>query len=807
METIIFDVKVNTNNAATDVKKVGDSVKGLKSEGENASKSFTNLRTELKKLNIQLQNLDPASEAFKVAANRAGEIKMAMRDVGDAISDADPEKSFGKFVRGAQAAANGFQIVTAAQGLFGTESKKTQEALLKVQSALALTQGLSQFKEMKNDLLDVASSIRNVVVKAFAGLSTATAAQAVANGTATITQRALNAAMNANPILILVGLITLAAGALFAFSNKTKEADESQKALNDTATKTRANGEIEIKTFNSQIEALKKLKTGSEERAIAIKKINDQYGTTLKNLTDENLFLKQVNITQKDYVDGAKNRILMKINEAKIESLLTESQMKNEKSKYAASKANEILDKNDTLRKQLKGKSELEILNSTFVSEEGLEYQRLLLLSRTSKEEADILNKRADNALNINAKLITKETAQQKIAREKEAADLLNDNAKNLKAQKEAAAKQNEQTQKENDLKKQQATKEQLEFNRKVIDLTHANILDADFREKTILDEKHRRELEDLRNQYDAKFKLTEKYKNLEDQLTIQQGIENKALTDKQTLEKETKDKETNDKKTAALNAMAKAQIENDIRILEKNFQDTQTKKLELEALDFEQKKAAADLILKQKQEDNKLDFEQKKLAILENNAEILAIDSQHAANVEAITEESKNRQIQIDQTLFDAKLEIANSIGNIFGALSGLFEKNIAAQKTFAIAELAVNTATAYMQGFDIAQKSAKATGPAAAFTFPLFYASQVGAILSAVGKAKSILKAGPSVSAPTIPSATKGGGGVNNAISDNNQGEQTSQNVIKVVVLDSDITKQQQQTTKVKAVSTIIG
>ena len=444
--------------------------------------------------------------------------------------------------------------------------------------------------------------------------------------------------------------------------------------------------------------------------------------------------------------------------------------MKNEKSKYAASKANEILDKNDTLRKQLKGKSELEILNSTFVSEEGLEYQRLLLLSRTSKEEADILNKRADNALNINAKLITKETAQQKIAREKEAADLLNDNAKNLKAQNDAAAKQNEQAKKEKKLKDEQATKEQLEFNRKVIDLTLANILDADLREQLILKEKHKRELEDLKTQYGAKKEFIE----LENQLKIQQARELEKI-----------ENQARDKKTAALNEMAKAQIENDIRILEKNFQDTQTKKLELEALDFEQKKAAA----------------------FGNNAELIAIGAQHAANVEAITEESKNRQIQIDQTLFDAKLEIANSIGNIFGAISGLFEKNIAAQKTFAIAELAVNTATAYIKGLTIAQQSAAATGPGAAFAFPLFYASQVGAILNAVGKAKSILKAGPSVSAPTIPSTTKGGGGVNNAITDNNQGDQTSQNVIKVVVLDSDITKQQQQTTKVKAVSTIIG
>jgi len=780
METIIFDVKVNTNNAATDVKKVGDSVKGLKTEGENAGKSFTNLRTELKKLNIQLQNLDPASEAFKVAANRAGEIKMAMRDVGDAISDADPEKSFGKFVRGAQAAANGFQIVTAAQGLFGSESKKTQEALLKVQSAMALTQGLSQFKEMKNDLIDLASSIRNVVIKAFTGLSSATAAQAVANGTATVTQRLLNAAMNANPILILVGLLTLAAGALFAFSSKTKETDESQKGLNDTMSRTRANGEIEIKTFNSQIEALKKLKTGSEDRAIAIKKINEQYGTTLQNLSNENLFLKQVNIQQKDYVAGAKNRILMKINEAKIELFITESQMKNEKSKYAASKANEILDKNDTLRKQLKGKTELEILNSTFVSEEGLEYQRLILLSRTSKAEADILNKRADNALNINAKLITNETAQEKAAREKENTDATKDNAKGLKAQNDASAKQNEQAKKEKKAANEQNAKDQLELERKVIDLTLANVVDANLREQLILKEKHKRELEDLKTQYGAKKEFIE----LEKQLKIQQGIDQQALTDKIKKENEAKDKETNDKKTAALNAIAKTQIENDIRILEQNFQDTQAKKLELETLDFEQKKAAA----------------------IGNNAELIAIGAQHAINLEAINEESKNRQIQIDQALFDAKLEIANSIGNIFGAISGLFEKNIAAQKAFAIAELAVNTATAYVKGLAIAQQSAAATGPGAAFAFPLFYASQVSAILNAVGKAKSILKAGPSVSAPSIPT-TKGVGGANNAITDNNSTDQTSQNVIKVVVLDSDITKQQQQTTKVKAVSTIIG
>ena len=728
METIIFDVKVNTNNAATDVKKVGDSVKGLKSEGENASKSFTNLRTELKKLNIQLQNLDPASEAFKVAANRAGEIKMAMRDVGDAISDADPEKSFGKFVRGAQAAANGFQIVTAAQGLFGTESKKTQEALLKVQSAMALTQGLSQFKEMKNDLKDVALALKNGVVKAFASLSIAQMASAAETGTLTFLQKGYalavgtsTGAMKAFRIALVstgIGALVVGIGILIGKMMEFMGASDGATRAND-----RLNSSLE-----RQSKAMDRAKTNLEKQIEFEKKMAELAGKTDKEIND---------ITEKGIIKRGK------LNNKENANL--EDAIKKKKNLYYTAYVDEDFERAKAIQKEIQD-----------------------LQSRVTNNNDANEDLQKENIIN-NAQL------------KKDAEDAARENAKELKAQNEAAAKLKEQAEKEKKLKNEQATKEQQELDRKIIDLTLANILDADLREQLILKEKHKRELEDLKTQYGAKKEFIE----LENQLKIQQARELEKI------ENQARDKKTAgliadfDANEIASNNRAKAQIENDIRILEKNFQDTQTKKLELEALDFEQKKAAA----------------------FGNNAELIAIGAQHAANVEAITEESKNRQIQIDQTLFDAKLEIANSIGNIFGAISGLFEKNIAAQKTFAIAELAVNTATAYMKGLTIAQQSAAATGPGAAFAFPLFYASQVGAILNAVGKAKSILKAGPSVSAPTIPSATKGGGGVNNAITDNNQGDQTSQNVIKVVVLDSDITKQQQQTTKVKAVSTIIG
>jgi hypothetical protein len=724
METIIFDVKVNTNNAATDVKKVGDSVKGLKTEGENAGKSFTNLRTELKKLNIQLQNLDPASEAFKVAANRAGEIKMAMRDVGDAISDADPEKSFGKFVRGAQAAANGFQIVTAAQGLFGSESKKTQEALLKVQSAMALTQGLSQFKEMKNDLKDVALALKNGVVKAFASLSIAQMASAAETGTLTFLQKGYalavgtsTGAMKAFRIALVstgIGALVVGIGMLIGKMMEYMGASDGATRAND-----RLNASLE-----RQSKAMERAKSKLEKQIDFDKKMAELAGKTDKEIND---------ITEKGIIKRGK------LNNKENENL--EDAIKKKKNLYHTAYVDEDYERAKAIQKEIQD-----------------------LQSRVTNNNDANEDLQKENIIN-NAQL------------KKDASDAAKEKAKELKAQNEAAAKQNEQAKKEKKAANEQNAKDQLELERKVIDLTLANVVDANLREQLILKEKHKRELEDLKTQYGAKKEFIE----LEKQLKISQ---NKEL---EKIENQARDKKTAgliadfDANEMASNNRAKAQIENDIRILEKNFQDTQAKKLELETLDFEQKKAAA----------------------IGNNAELIAIGAQHALNVEAITEESKNRQIQIDQALFDAKLELANSIGNIFGAISGLFEKNIAAQKAFAIAELAINTATAYVKGLAIAQSASIQTSP---FAFPLFYASQVSAILNAVGKAKSILKAGPSVSAPSIPS-TKSVGGSNNAITDNNSTDQTSQNVIKVVVLDSDITKQQQQTTKVKAVSTIIG
>jgi hypothetical protein len=96
------------------------------------------------------------------------------------------------------------------------------------------------------------------------------------------------------------------------------------------------------------------------------------------------------------------------------------------------------------------------------------------------------------------------------------------------------------------------------------------------------------------------------------------------------------------------------------------------------------------------------------------------------------------------DEAMKVAKLGVTSAIGGAVGALGSLMAEGTAASKAAALAEIAISTGVGIVQGLDIAQKSAKATGPAAAFAFPLFYATQIAAVLGAAAQAKTILGAG---------------------------------------------------------------
>lgn len=129
------------------------------------------------------------------------------------------------------------------------------------------------------------------------------------------------------------------------------------------------------------------------------------------------------------------------------------------------------------------------------------------------------------------------------------------------------------------------------------------------------------------------------------------------------------------------------------------------------------------------------------------------------ARQADLLAEKEKNEKEAEDaQKLKDAKLaaqlELAAATGAGIRALGSLFEEGTAASKTAALADIAIGTGIGFINALDIAQKSAKATGPGAALAFPIFYASQIAAVLGAVGQAKKILSTvkGGKGSAPSI-------------------------------------------------------
>jgi len=132
-------------------------------------------------------------------------------------------------------------------------------------------------------------------------------------------------------------------------------------------------------------------------------------------------------------------------------------------------------------------------------------------------------------------------------------------------------------------------------------------------------------------------------------------------------------------------------------------------------------------------------------------------LEESRQKNIEGENKVTKNDEKNKEaRKLLQAAL--VNQIGSAIGAMGALFKKGTAASKIATLAEIALGTATGFINGLDIAQKGAKASGPAAPFAFPIFYATQVAAVLGAVGKAKSAMGSqGGGVSTPSAPTITR--------------------------------------------------
>jgi len=267
-----------------------------------AGKSLGSLKSQLKEAQAEVVALSDkfgatSKEAIE-AAKRAGELKDRIGDA-KALTDAfNPDAKFKALTASLSGVAGGFAAVQGAMGLLGAESEDAQKMLLKVQSAMAISQGLQSvgeavdsfknlgaviksttlFQEAYNFVLGKKVVVTEADVIATEAQTVATVEQGVATVTTTTAVAGATTAMKAFRIALIasgIGLLVVALGlAIQAFSDYVGKADKAaaaQDKLNKKiaeGAKIQLDGEIKFLDNQEKLDIARAKAKGASEQEI-----------------------------------------------------------------------------------------------------------------------------------------------------------------------------------------------------------------------------------------------------------------------------------------------------------------------------------------------------------------------------------------------------------------------------------------------------------------------------------------------------------------------------------------------------------
>jgi hypothetical protein len=388
-------------------------------KSEEAAKS---LKQQLREAVTEVQNLsekygESSNEAIN-AAKRAADLKDKIEDANDAIQAFKGEGTFLATSKALGSVASGFAAVQGAMGLIGVESEDVQKQLLKVQSAMALADGLAGLEDAGRSFKQLGA-----VVKSFS----------IVQKISTAAQWLWNAAMAANPIGAIVVVVTalIAAGyalvkmfiasseaADMAAANNKKLAKQ-MDLLSESFAKANAEGDLNRETqyrmaeaSGASTKALRELNIALADQAIAQKKANAEkaqaiYFSALQSDADEEQTKRAKELFEKankDYSDAINNRKKIRIDNSVQE--VQEATDAREKAAEAQKKHNdELLEKQKKANQErideflrLK-RAETDIANQAALDREKadtaffdkeMEARKNNELSKMTEEEADL---------------------------------------------------------------------------------------------------------------------------------------------------------------------------------------------------------------------------------------------------------------------------------------------------------------------------------------------------------------------------------------------------------------------------------
>ena len=252
--TIELEIKDNFKKVEKDIDDLNKSLKDTGKEFDKAATFAERYGDELQPLTTRMGEAeDRLYELAAAGQTTTKEYKELLETVGqyrqvqiqtDLAVDGASQTMTQKLGSALNGATSAFATTQGAMALFGSENEALEESLLKVQSALAIQQGVE-------------------------GLTTSYKELGGKTGIATKAQAAFNFVMNLNPILLIVSGITLAIAALLKFTSLLDPVIDGLKNFGDAIGLTDYAGEKraanEKKRYEAELKQIEKLKEQKEK--------------------------------------------------------------------------------------------------------------------------------------------------------------------------------------------------------------------------------------------------------------------------------------------------------------------------------------------------------------------------------------------------------------------------------------------------------------------------------------------------------------------------------------------------------------
>lgn len=215
----------------------------IKKEFDRIKDSSMPLKRQLRQIKgllgeMNMQGLDK-NDLFRTMTQQAGEMSDSMADANQAVAAfANDTMNLEASAQALQLVAGGASLVTGAMGLLGIEDEKVQQAMLKVQSAISLVNGVTAIANVLNEDSILMLRIKKIMMDAntasTAANTVAEGANATATGISTVARNAWNVTVAIGKALLgdFSGLVLVAAAGLVTYALCTDDSTDSQEKHN-----------------------------------------------------------------------------------------------------------------------------------------------------------------------------------------------------------------------------------------------------------------------------------------------------------------------------------------------------------------------------------------------------------------------------------------------------------------------------------------------------------------------------------------------------------------------------------------------